>query len=158
MVCYFYTEAAQPVNHFAQTSSKAEAMNVFLVDDSVIIRERLKRMLAVMEEVKVIGESGDVQETMDAILKQKSDVVLLDIPFPNGSGLDMLQCLKKATPAPVVIILTNDTYPQYRRKCLEVGADFVIDKATEFDQVVPVLKQLIQQTNDDDGSSAQVTQ
>ncbi len=119
-------------------------MHVFLVDDSVIIRERLKRMLAMVEDVEVIGEAGGVPEALDAILKQKPDVVLLDIPFSFGSGLAMLQSLKKAKPAPAVIILTNDPYPQYRQKCLEAGADFVFVKSTEFDQVVPALKQLIQ--------------
>jgi DNA-binding NarL/FixJ family response regulator len=106
-------------------------MNIFLVDDSIIIRERLKRMLAGVQEVKVIGEAGDAQTaTTDAILKQKPDVVLLDIHLLNGSGIDVLQTLKKAKPAPAVIILTNYPFPQYRQKCLEAGADFFFVKST----------------------------
>ena len=132
-------------------------MNVFLVDDSAIIRERLKRMLAIMEQVKVIGEAGVVPQAMDAILEQKSDVVLLDIPSSKGDGLKMLQRLKKAKPAPAVIIMTEDLHPLVRQKYLEAGADFLFDKSTEFEQVVPALKQLIQQASDDGGSSAQVT-
>jgi DNA-binding NarL/FixJ family response regulator len=157
MVCYIYAEAAQQVNHLAQHSSNAESMNVFLIDDSVIIRERLKRMLAIMEQVQVIGEAGGVQEAMDAILKQKPDVVLLDIPLSNESGFDLLQSIKKAKPAPAVIVLTNYPYPQYRQKCLEAGADFFFVISSEFDLVVPALKQLIQPASDDGELSAQVT-
>jgi DNA-binding NarL/FixJ family response regulator len=131
-------------------------MNVFLVDDSAIIRDRLKRLLAAMAEVNVIGEAGNVQEAMDAILKQKTDVVLLDIPLSNGSGLDMLQSLKKTEPSPAVIVLTNYPYPQYRQKYLEAKADFFFVKSTEFDQVVPALKQLIQQASDAGRTSARV--
>jgi len=121
-------------------------MKVFLVDDSLIMRQRLRRLLTDVHEVQVIGEAGEVQEATDAILKQKPDVVLLDIHLFNGSGIDVLQRLKKEKPAPVVIILTNYPYPQYRQKCLEAGADFFFVKSTEFDQVVPAMKQLIQQT------------
>ena len=123
-------------------------MKVFLVDDSMVIRQRLKRLLAELEEVQVIGEAGQVQQATDAILEQKPDVVLLDIHLFNGSGIDVLQRLKKEKPAPAVIILTNYPYPQYRQECIEAGADFFFVKSTEFDQVVPALKQLIQQTRD----------
>jgi DNA-binding NarL/FixJ family response regulator len=120
-------------------------VKVFLVDDSVIIRQRLKRLLADMEDVIVIGESGSSQEATAAILEQKPDVVLLDIHLDNdGSGVEVLQTLKKERNAPAVIILTNYPYPQYRRKCTEAGADFFFIKSKEFDQVVSALKLLIQ--------------
>lgn len=122
-------------------------MKVFLVDDSLVIRQRLKRLLADVEEVQVIGEAEEVQEATDAILKQKPDVVLLDIHLFNGNGIDVLQRLKKEKPAPAVIMLTNYPYPQYRQKCLDAGADFFFVKSTEFDQVVPALRKLIQQAS-----------
>ena len=117
-------------------------MNVFLVDDSQAIRHRLKRMLAAVPEVNVIGEAGDSQEAIDAILNQRPDVVLLDIHLANGSGIDVLRSLKKNRPAPAVIVLTNYPYPQYRQKCLQAGADFFFVKSTEFDQVIPALQEL----------------
>ncbi len=132
-----------------QIDPKDQSVKVFLVDDSVVIRERLKRMLADVQGVQVIGEAADALAlTTDSILKQKPDVVLLDIHLLDGSGIDVLQRLKKAKPAPAVIILTNYPYPQYRQKCLEAGADFFFVKSTEFDRVVPALKQLIQRSHD----------
>ncbi|MBI5652322.1 MAG: response regulator transcription factor [Chloroflexi bacterium] len=119
-------------------------MKIFLVDDSVVFLQRLKRMLADVKEIQVIGETGNAYQAPDMILKQKPDVVILDIHLLNGSGIDVLQSLKKAKPAPAVIVLTNYPYPQYRQKCLEAGADFFFVKSTEFEQVVPALKQLIQ--------------
>jgi Response regulator containing a CheY-like receiver domain and an HTH DNA-binding domain len=81
-------------------------------------------------------------------------VVLLDIHLLNGNGIDVLQRLKKEKPAPAVIILTNYPYPQYRQKCLEAGADFFFVKSTEFDQVVPALRKLIQQASGVGGAPA----
>jgi DNA-binding NarL/FixJ family response regulator len=129
-------------------------MKVFVVDDSAVIRQRLKRMLADEPKVQVIGEAGDAQRATDAILQLRPDVVLLDIHLLDGSGIDVLERLKKATPAPAVIILTDYPYPEYRQLCLQAGADFFFVKSTEFDQVVPALNQLIQQSCDAANSGA----
>ena len=123
-------------------------MKVFLVDDSAVFLQRLKRMFANVPEIIIVGETGNAHQAPDTILKQKPDVVILDINLLNGSGIDVLQHLKKSMPTLVVMILTNYPYPQYRQKCLEAGANYFFVKSTEFDQVVPALKQLIQQTHD----------
>jgi DNA-binding NarL/FixJ family response regulator len=127
--------SANPVSRF-------RLMKVFLVEDSVVIRQRLVRLLNDVDGIKVIGESGNAQQAPAEILRLKPDAVLLDIHLLNGSGIDVLKQLKKAAPGMAVIILT--AYPDYRQKCLAAGADFFFVKAIEFDQVVPALKQLIQ--------------
>lgn len=139
---------------FSARGRYRETMNVFLVDDSAVIRQRLRRLLSEMEQVTVSGESGDAEEATRAILEQKPDVVLLDIHLNDGgSGIDVLQTVKQATPAPAVIIITNYPYTQYRQKCLEAGADFFSVKSTEFDRIVPTLEQLIQKFGDASGAS-----
>jgi CheY-like chemotaxis protein len=55
--------------------------------------------------------------------------------MPGGSGIDVLQNIKQDEAAPIVIILTNYPYWGYRQKCLQAGADFFLDKSTEFDQI-----------------------
>lgn len=120
-------------------------MKVFVVEDSAVIRERLKRLLAEMPEVQVVGETGDAQLALAAILEQRPDVVLLDIHILNGNGIDVLQRLKQERVAPAVIILTDYPYPEYRQVCLDAGADFFLVKSTEFEQIVPALQKLNQQ-------------
>ncbi len=120
-------------------------MKVFVVDDSAVIRGRLKRLLAEVPHVQVVGEAGDAQIALAAILEQKPDVVLLDIHLLNGNGIDVLQRLKQEQLAPAVIILTDYPYPEYRQLCLDAGADFFLLKSTEFEQIVPALRQLSQQ-------------
>ena len=120
-------------------------MKVFVVDDSVVIRERLKRLVAEVPDVQVVGEAGDAQIAVAAILAQKPDVVLLDIHILNGNGIDVLQRLKQERVAPAVIILTDYPFPEYRQLCLKAGADFFFVKSTEFEQLVPALQKLSQQ-------------
>lgn len=117
-------------------------MKVLIVDDSAIVRERLKAMLCEITELENISQARDSLEAISSFQKLNPEVVILDIRMPGGSGIDVLKEMKKATKPPLVIVLTNYPYPQYRRKCIDAGADFFFDKSTEFDKVIEVLKQL----------------
>ena len=70
-------------------------------------------------------------------------MVILDIRMPGGSGIDVLDGMKRDRVTPTVIVLTNYDYPQYRKKCLQSGASFFFDKSAEFEKVAQVLRGLI---------------
>ena len=110
-------------------------ITVFIADDSRIVRERLVTMLDELAGVEIVGQAENVAEAISAIRIVKPDVVILDIRMPGGSGIDVLQEIKQDEVAPMIIILTNYPYPAYRQKCLQAGADFFLDKSTEFDQI-----------------------
>lgn len=117
-------------------------MRVFIVDDSDLVRQRLGAMLSQMQGIEVVGEARDALKATKLILNLKPDVVILDIRMPAGSGIDVLENIKRVRPAPKVIMLTNYPYPQYRKKAEDTGADFFFDKATEFDKVAEALEEL----------------
>ncbi len=117
-------------------------MRILLVDDSPVVRERLAALLAEVEGVEVVGQAQDAPEAIAAIRALQPDVVTLDIRMPGGNGIDALAEVKKLRPTPVVIMLTNYPYPQYRKKCLDAGADYFLDKSTEFEQVAQILERL----------------
>jgi DNA-binding NarL/FixJ family response regulator len=117
-------------------------MKVFIADDSMVLRERLVEMLSEVPGVEIIGHAQDVPEALTSIEKLNPDVVILDIRMPGGSGMDVLQDIKRKQQAPTVIILTNYPYPQYRKKCLGLGADYFFDKSTEFEKITELFKQM----------------
>ncbi len=95
-------------------------MNVFLVDDSLVIRQRLKRLLADVEEVQVVGESGEVQEATDAILKQKPDVVLLDEPTRGidiGAKAEIHRLIREDATAGHGVIVVSSEMPELIGLC-----------------------------------------
>jgi DNA-binding NarL/FixJ family response regulator len=110
-------------------------IKVFIADDSLIVREHLVTMLEELAGIEVVGQAANVAEAISAISKLQPDVVILDILMPGGSGIKVLQNIKQAGAGPMVIILTNYPYPVFRQKCLQAGADFFLDKSTEFDQI-----------------------
>jgi DNA-binding NarL/FixJ family response regulator len=98
-------------------------------------------MLDELAGVEIVGQAENVAEAISAIRILKPDVVILDILMPGGSGIKVLQNIKQAGAGPMVIILTNYPYPVFRQKCLQAGADFFLDKSTEFDQIPELIEQ-----------------
>lgn len=121
-------------------------MKVFIADDSALVCERIIGMLTELPEIEIAGQARNAQEAIESIHKSKPDVVILDIRMPGGSGIEVLKNIKKDKSAPLVIMLTNYPYPQYRKKCLDEGADFFFDKSTEFEKLVEVFKKLFQES------------
>lgn len=118
-------------------------MNVFIVDDSAIVREKLAAMLSELAGVQCIGQAGNARDAIRSIAELKPDAVILDIRLGgSGNGLDVLEQVKKHSPSPSIIILTNYPYPQYRERCLALGADYFFDKVTEIEQVCEVFDRL----------------
>ena len=110
-------------------------MRVFLADDSVPVRERILEMLEEIPDVHVVGHAEDALAARLLITALQPDVVILDINMPGGSGIEVLHDIKQMSPSPRVIMLTNYSQPQYRKRCLEAGADYFLDKSTEFDEI-----------------------
>ena len=118
-------------------------MKIFIADDSLLIVERLKAMISDLPEIEIIGEARNGIEAINAVRKLNPDVVVLDIKMPVVDGIDVLKDIKNKNQDIVVIMLTNYPYPQYRKKCIELGADYFFKKSTEFESVIETLKQLI---------------
>lgn len=124
-------------------------IKVFIVDDSPIVRERLSTMLNELTGIEMVGQAENVAEAVSAIPKLQPDVVILDIRLPGGSGIDVLRTVKRGGSSPVIIVLTNYSFPGYRQKCLQAGANFFLDKSTEFDQIPQLFERLKQDSGSD---------
>jgi DNA-binding NarL/FixJ family response regulator len=119
-------------------------MKVFLVDDSAIVLEKLAAMISSIDGVEITGQAMNARDALQSIVKLKPDVVILDIRLNGGgNGMDVLKQIKKEIPPPIVIMLTNYPYPQYRVKCQTLGADYFFDKVTEIEMVYDTFQQLL---------------
>ena len=118
-------------------------MKVIIVDDSAIIRERLVSLLAGLSEVEICGQADNISSALYLIRQLRPDVLILDIQMPGGSGLELLQQLLPEPASPIVMVLTDSPYPQYRKRCQEAGAHYFFDKATEFIQLAETLYELL---------------
>ena len=120
-----------------------KTLKVFVSEDSVIVKDLLVSMFQALEGTYIAGTAADTVGILNEVQRTQPDVVTLDICMPGGgNGIDVLQALKKMKPAPKVIMLTNYSSDLYRKKCMALGADFFLDKTTEFDKIPKIFKQL----------------
>jgi DNA-binding NarL/FixJ family response regulator len=118
-------------------------LRVLIADDSDLVRERLRDLISDIAGTEVVGEASNGPETLDAMERLEPDVLILDIRMPGGNGIDALKALKAKALCPTVIMLTAYAYPQYRKKCLEAGAEYFFDKSTDFERIADILEHLV---------------
>jgi DNA-binding NarL/FixJ family response regulator len=124
------------------TLEKIKMINVFIVDDSEIVRDRLTSMLSEVPSINIIGYADNPLAATESIVRQRPDVIILDIFLTGGSGMHVLKNIRSKHVTSKVIMLTNYAQEEYRRKCFEEGADFFFDKSIEFDKVVEVIQRI----------------
>lgn len=110
-------------------------MNVFIVEDSEIVRKHMESMLSAIPGVKIVGYAVEEVEAITRINALLPDVVTLDISLQAGSGINVLETIKKQHPAIKVIVLTNYIDEFYADSCKRAGADCFFDKTFQFSRV-----------------------
>lgn len=124
------------------TQENTKLINVLIVDDSEIVRDRLTSMLSEVSSINIIGFADNPLTATETIVRSKPDVVILDIFLTGGSGIHVLKSIREKKITSKVIMLTNYAQEEYRKKCFEEGADFFFDKSIEFDRVIDVIQKL----------------
>jgi DNA-binding NarL/FixJ family response regulator len=117
-------------------------MKVFIVENSEPLRERLARIVSTIRGVQVVGHAERAGQAVEKIKETRPDVVLLDIRLDQGTGYQVLEQVKSGSRPPIVIVLTNYAYPQFKKKYLEGGADYFFDKSAELDGLLSVIRKL----------------
>ena len=110
-------------------------MQVFLVEDSAAIRERVAAMLEAMPNAKLVGHAADADGAIRDILAGCPDVVLLDISLAAGSGFDVLRAVRPQAPQIDFYMLSNVSAYPYRQLAEALGVRGFFDKSTQFEHV-----------------------
>jgi DNA-binding NarL/FixJ family response regulator len=119
-----------------------QPVQVVLIDDSVSVRRRLADLLDELENVVLVGEARSADEGLELLTSLQPDVVILDVRMPGRSGIGLLEDMLRVDPRPAVIVLTNYPYVAYRRRCMDLGAQYFFDKSSQFNRVSDVLNEI----------------
>lgn len=97
-------------------------IKILIADDHAIVRRGVKDILNEMPAAVEVGEAETVQATLKEISAREYDILLLDISFPDGSGLDVLNQVKISSPTTRVLFLSMYPEEQFARRVLRSGA------------------------------------
>lgn len=122
------------------SAPQAAPLMVFLVEDSPAIRARLAETIRGIEGAELVGEAGTVGGAIEGIRSTHPGAVILDLQLEDGSGLEVLKAMHPSAPALHVAVLTNYATDQHRRACMDAGAEFFLDKSSDF----PRIREIVQ--------------
>jgi DNA-binding NarL/FixJ family response regulator len=114
-------------------------MNLFIVEDSIPVRDRLVRTLEGLAGLDIVGTAEDVPAAIDGLTNAPPDALILDLQLPSGSGLQVLRAVRERLPRMRVIVMTNFAAEPYRKAAMAAGAEIFLDKSAEFARVRDIL-------------------
>jgi DNA-binding NarL/FixJ family response regulator len=109
---------------------KGVPIQVLLADDHDILRQGLKLLLSMQQDMQVVGEARTGREALALTLKLAPDVVVMDITMPDMDGLEACRLIRAQQSATQVLILTMHESEEYFLQALRMGAaGYLVKKA-----------------------------
>ncbi len=84
-----------------------EKISVFIVDDHPIVRQGLRQLLEVQDDLTVAGEAEDGRSALEQIQRNPPDVVLMDLVMPGMTGVEATRAIREISPHTQVVVLTS---------------------------------------------------
>jgi DNA-binding NarL/FixJ family response regulator len=126
----------------SEVDKKKAAIRVLIADDHPIVRDGLKKLLALEEDLEVVGEACDGREVLDKIQDLDPDILLLDLRMPNLDGLSALQALQQSNRRTRVIVLTASEDKNEFVQAMKLGCSGIVLKQTAPELIVKSIRKV----------------
>jgi DNA-binding NarL/FixJ family response regulator len=117
-------------------------ITVLLAEDHTIVREGLRKMIELEDDLEVVGEAQDGRQAVALAKKHCPAVVLMDIAMPLLNGLEATRQVVKILPATKVLILSAHNEDAYVRSATESGAVGFLLKQTSAHDVCGAIREV----------------
>ena len=115
-------------------------LRVMLVDDHEVVREGLRALLDRREGMRVVGEAGSVAQAVEVALREKPDVVVMDVRLPDGSGVEACRDIRAELPSTRMIMLTSYADEEAVMASILAGASAYLLKQTRGQQLAEAVE------------------
>jgi DNA-binding NarL/FixJ family response regulator len=111
-------------------------IRVLLADDHVLVRAGLERLLRGVADIEIVGAAADGGEAVDLALRERPDVVLMDLEMPVLDGIEATRRITAEVAGAAVVILTSFSDRERILRALDAGAVGYLLKDAEPDELV----------------------
>jgi DNA-binding NarL/FixJ family response regulator len=98
-------------------------ITVLIVDDHMIVREGLRKLLEIEKDIHVVGEASTGRQAVELALKLHPSVIVMDIAMPQMNGLEATRQIRKTLPETKVLILSAHSDDAYVEGVMALGAN-----------------------------------
>jgi len=121
-----------------------QKIKVLIVDDHTLVRDGIRALLALVADIKVVGEAANGKESLEKVKKLAPDVVLMDLAMPIMNGLEATRRIRKRFPGIKVLALTQYEDREYIVPTIEAGARGFISKTAAFSELASAIQSVYQ--------------
>jgi DNA-binding NarL/FixJ family response regulator len=115
-------------------------IGVLVVDDEPMVCAHLRTILGASGDIEVVGEAHDGAAAVEAVLRFRPEVVLMDLRMPGVDGLTAIERITARRDAPVIVALTTFDADQYVIRALRAGAAGFLLKSTPPEDLVELVR------------------
>jgi two-component system invasion response regulator UvrY len=117
-------------------------IRILIVDDHAIVREGLKHLLDIEQDMQVAGMAADAASAIRFSLETPVDLIILDISMPGKSGLDLIKDLKQVQPKARILILSMYPEDRFALRAVMAGASGYLTKEMASEEIVMAIRKI----------------
>lgn len=117
-------------------------INVLVVDDHDLVRTGIRRMLADVPGIAVVGEAASGEEALQLARDLQPHVVLMDVRMPGIGGLEATRKLNRSQPQLRVIAVTACDEDPFPTRLLQAGASGYLTKGAALEEMIKAIRQV----------------
>ena len=126
----------QPGGATAWSRSSSGKIRVLIVDDHAVLRQALRLLLEVHQEIEVVGDASNGREAVEVAEKLLPDVILMDMVMPGLNGLEATRQIRRRLPKTRVLILTGYMEDEQIVAALRAGASGYVVKKSDATELI----------------------
>jgi two-component system NarL family response regulator len=123
-----------------RTPSEANPIRVMVVDDHALFRRGLEMVLALEQDIEVVGEAADGSEAVAMAVEMAPDIVLMDVRMPRRGGIDATSAIKEAVRTAKIVMLTISDEEADLYDAIKAGAMGYLLKEISIDEVASAIR------------------
>ncbi|MDT0305185.1 response regulator transcription factor [Streptomonospora wellingtoniae] len=121
-------------------SREGTGIGVLVVDDDAMVCRHLRTILGSAPDIEVRGEAYDGAAALEAVLRHRPDLVLMDLRMPGVDGLTAIEQISRMQSPPVVVALTTFDRDEYVMRALRSGATGFLLKSTPPEDLLDLVR------------------
>ena len=131
----------------SMNENRHQSISVLLVDDSVSIRNVLKKVLKPKDKIDVLAEAGDALSALKLIEQGFEGIVVIDINLPNLNGIEAIRQIKRIRPELSVIVLSFQSDIRYLQESFKAGASGYVLKERAYEDLAEAIRNVAEKKN-----------